>query len=34
VDKATGLVNGTINVDVHYFEQGNVSSLSKPQTDS
>jgi len=25
VDKAAGEVNGTINVDVHYFEQGNVS---------
>jgi capping protein alpha len=26
VDKAAGQVNGTIHVDVHYFEQGNVSS--------
>jgi len=28
VDKAAGQVNGTIHVDVHYFEQGNVSSRS------
>ena len=25
VDQAAGLVRGTIQVDVHYYEQGNVS---------
>jgi hypothetical protein len=27
VDQAAGEVSGTIQVDVHYFEQGNVSWL-------
>lgn len=27
IDKASAKVNGTIHVDVHYFEQGNVSSF-------
>ena len=27
MDKAAGQVHGTIHVDVHYFEQGNVSFL-------
>lgn len=32
VDQLAGKVNGTINVDVHYYEQGNVQLATKHTT--